>query len=402
MEGGTILEIAPRVDVTADERIDARGQVVSPGFVDLHAHLREPGGEASETLETGLCAALAGGFTGVCAMPNTRPVNDCPATTLALKEKAGRLGLARLFPIAAVTEGSEGGALIDFKGLVDAGAVAFSDDGRPVRTAALVRRAMEEARALGVPIIEHCEDASLSAGGAMNEGPVAARLGLEGIPGASEAVCLARDLVLAETTGAHLHVAHLSTARALDMVRLAKSRGVRVTCEVTPHHFTLTEEAVARCGSNAKMNPPLRSAEDVEALRKGLGDGTVDAIATDHAPHAADLKEKPLSEAPFGVIGLETALALGISQLVEPGILSLARLIELMSARPAEIINQPLGGITVGGRADLTVFDPAHQWVYRAAEGRSKSCNSPFDGWKLKGRVTATIVAGKVLYRLVC
>jgi dihydroorotase len=278
--------------------------------------------------------------------------------------------------------------------------VAFSDDGRPVKTAGLMRRAMEKARVVSAPIIDHCEDPSLHPGGVVNEGLVAERLKLRGIPNVSEDVCVARDLILAEATGAHLHVAHLSTARAVEAVRLGKRRGVRVTCEVTPHHFTLTDEAVTQYGTNAKMNPPLRSAQDLEAVRAAIADGTVDALATDHAPHAPELKAKPLGgDSPFGVIGLETALGLALTQLVHTGTISLAHLIVLMSTNPARIISQPLGRLQVGGVADITVFDPNLEWTYRAAEGRSKSRNSPFDGWQLKGAPTATIVAGKIVYR---
>jgi dihydroorotase len=399
-EAGTIREIAPRLDPGADEVMDARGQVVAPGFVDLHVHLREPGGERSETLETGLAAAVAGGFTAVCPMPNTSPVNDHPGLTRTLIERANEIGLARVFPIAAVSPRSEGETLTDLRALVAAGAVAFSDDGRPVKTAGVMRRAMETARELGVPIIDHCEDPSLSAGGVVNEGMIAARLGVKGAPGISEDVCVARDLVIAAATGAHLHVAHLSTAASLEMVRAARRRGVHVTSEVTPHHFLLTEEAVLEQGTNAKMNPPLRTARDVEALRDSLADGAIDAIATDHAPHAPELKSKPIAEAPFGVIGLETALGLALTSLVHTQRLSLSRLVSLLSTNPAQIINRPLGRIAVGLAADLTVFDPDLEWTYRAAEGRSKSLNSPFDNWKLKGRTTCTIVAGKVVYRL--
>ncbi|MGH9431506.1 MAG: dihydroorotase [Terriglobia bacterium] len=399
IEAGRIRQIAPRVDARADERIDASGQIVSPGFIDIHVHLREPGGEISETLETGLAAAVAGGFTAVCPMPNTRPVNDSPEKIRSLIRRASEIGRARIFPVAAVSEGSNGERLTDFAALAAAGAVAFSDDGRPVKTAGLMLQAMENSRSLGLPIIDHCEDPSLSAGGAVNEGPVASSLGLKGIPNIAEDVCVGRDLILAQATGAHLHVAHLSTAGALELVRAAKRRGTRVTCEVAPHHFTLADDAVTRFGAHAKMNPPLRSAADVEALCVGLADGTVDVIATDHAPHAPELKGRPLPDAPFGVTGLETALPVAITQLVETGRISLSRLIILLSSQPARIINQPLGRIHPGAVADLTIFDPARPWTYHAAQGRSRSRNTPFDGWTFTGLVTATIVDGRVVYR---
>jgi dihydroorotase len=399
VEDETIRQIAPGLTASADETIDARGQIVAPGFVDLHCHLREPGGEMSETLETGLAAAVAGGFTAVCAMPNTRPVNDHPEATRSLIEKARSLGLARVFPMAAVSPGSQGESLADFEALVAAGAVGFTDDGRPVKTAELMQQALARALGLGVPIADHCENPSLSAGGVMNAGPVCERLGLRGIPARSEEACVARDLALAEETGGLLHVQHLSTAGALAMVRAAKRRGVRVTCEVTPHHFTLTDEATAQYGTNAKMNPPLRNARDVETLVAGIADGTVDALATDHAPHAPELKQKPMAEAPFGIIGLETALALALTQLVHPGKISLARLVLLMSTNPARIIRRPLGRLAVGAAADITILDPNLEWTYHVAAGRSKSRNSPFDGWPFKGAAIATIVAGKIVYR---
>jgi dihydroorotase len=403
VEDGVIRQIGPRLSARADEIVDARGQVVSPGFVDLHAHLREPGGEISETLETGLAAAVAGGFTSVCAMPNTRPVNDRPESTRAMIERTKKIGLARVFPIAAVSTGSEGEALTDFESLIAAGAVAFSDDGRPVKTVELIRQALEKARPLGVPIIDHCEDPALSAGGAINQGAVSERLGLRGIPNASEDVCVARDIEAARATGAHLHVAHLSTARACERVREAKRRGVRVTCEVTPHHFTLADDAALKYGTNAKMNPPLRSARDRDAILAGIAGGVIDVIATDHAPHAPELKSKPIADAPFGIIGFETAFALALTQLVHPGRISLAHLIVLMSSNPAHIIKQNvnpmLGSLQVGGAADITIFDPEREWTYRTAEGRSKSRNSPFDGWKFRGAVTATITNGRIVFR---
>ena len=399
VEDGVIRAIGPDLTARADETLDARGQVVAPGLIDIHVHLREPGGEVSETLESGLQAAVAGGFTAVCPMPNTKPIIDRPEMVRAQIDKARQLGLARVFPIAAVSMGSQGESLVDMAALVAAGAVAFSDDGRPVKTAGLMRRALEQAKSLAVPIIDHCEDPSLSTSGVVNEGPVAKRLNLRGIPNSSEDVCVARDLIVAEATGAHLHVAHLSTARAMEMVRVGKRRGIRVTCEVTPHHYTLTDEAVLEHGTRAKMNPPLRSRQDLEAVLEGIADGTVDALVTDHAPHAPELKAKPLPEAPFGVIGLETALGLALTHLVHTGRISLAHLVVLMSTNPARLINQPLGRLIVGGAADVTVFDPNLEWTYQAAEGRSKSRNSPFDGWKLQGAPTATIVAGRIAFR---
>lgn len=397
-DGGLIREIGPGIKSHADEVLDARGRVVAPGFIDIHVHFREPGGEVSETIQSGLLSAVAGGFTSVCPMPNTRPIIDSPELVRATIEKAGRLGLARVLPIAAVSHGSDGETLVDMAVLAATGAVAFSDDGRPVKTAGLMRQAMETAKSLGVPIIDHCEDPSLTASGIINEGPVAEMLKVRGVPNSSEDVCVSRDLILAEATGAHLHVAHLSTARAVEMVRAAKRRGIRATCEVTPHHFTLTDEAVSRYGTHAKMNPPLRSARDLETVIAGIVDGTVDCIATDHAPHAPELKARPLAEAPNGIIGLETALPLALMQLVHTSRISLGHLIILMSTNPARIINQPLGRLRVGGGADITVFDPNLEWTYRAAEGRSKSRNSPFDGWKLRGAVTTTIVAGRAVY----
>ena len=400
VEDGKIREIGPHLSSAADETFDAHGQIVAPGFVDIHVHLREPGGEISETLETGLRAAVAGGFTAVCPMPNTRPVNDSTELTRHLITRAEELKLARVYPIAAVTLGSQGEKLTDFEALIAAGAVGFSDDGKPVKTGPLMKEALEATKELGVPIIDHCEVPELSAGGVMNEGVHSEALGLRGIPNSAEDGCIARDIEIVAATGGHLHVAHLSTAGGIRMVREAKDRGLNVTCEVTPHHFTLTDEDVTRYGTHAKMNPPLRKASDVEALLEGLHDGVVDAIATDHAPHAAELKSRPMAGAPFGITGFETSLALGLKQLVHTGKISMAQLIALMTSKPARVINKPLGCIRVGGAADLTLFDPELEWTYRAVEGRSKSHNSPFDGWEFRGAVTATIVEGRIVYRL--
>jgi dihydroorotase len=400
VEDGIIRQVAPHIGLAADEVLDAAGKVVSPGFVDIHVHLREPGGEISETLETGLAAAVAGGFTAVCPMPNTKPVIDRPELVRATIEKAQRIGLARVLPVAAVTMGSQGESLTDFRALAAAGAVAFSDDGRPVKTAGLLKRALKVLAELNAPLMDHCEDPSLSASGVINEGPVSSQLNVRGIPTTSEDVCVARDLIVAEAVDAHLHVSHVSSARSVDLVRLAKRHAVRVTCEATPHHFTLTDQAVLEQGSNAKVNPPLRSQQDVDAVVEGLRDGTIDAIATDHAPHAPELKARPLSsDSPFGLIGLETALGLALTRLVHTGKISMWHLVSLMSANPARIVNQPSGRLTVGAPADITIFDSDLEWTYRAATGRSKSRNSPFDGWMLKGAVIATVVGGRVVYR---
>lgn len=377
--------------------IDAAGKWVLPGFVDLHVHLREPGFEYKETIKTGTAAAAAGGFTSVCCMPNTHPVNDNRSVTELILEKARKEGAARVFPIGAVTKGSEGKELAEFAELKQAGCVAVSDDGKPVVNAMVMRRALEYARAFDLPVVDHCECTHLSEGGCMNEGVVATELGLHGIPSASEDVMVARNLSLAELTGGRLHLAHLSTAGSVRMVREAKARGIRVTAEVCPHHFLLTEEAVREYNTHAKMNPPLRGRADVDALKAGLKDGTIDAIATDHAPHAAHEKQREFEYAPFGIVGLETAFGLSLT-LVEEGVLTLDQMVAALTARPARAFGLAAGTLAVGADADVAVVDPGAQWTVDPARFRSMGRNTPFEGWKLNGRVVMTLVGGRVVY----
>jgi dihydroorotase len=397
---GRIASVAPKLAAEGGaEVLDASGCVVAPGFVDLHVHLREPGREDVETIATGARAAVAGGFTSVCAMPNTDPVTDNQAAVGFIVSQARRAGMARVYPIGAVSLGQRGEQIAEFGGLVAAGAVGVSDDGRPVATAHLMRTALEYALTFGIPVIDHCEDTSLSAGGAMHEGLVSMRLGLKGIPRAAEDVIVARDLQLAELTGGHLHCAHVSTAGAVAMIRAAKARGVRVTAEVTPHHLALTDAACDGYETAAKMNPPLREAADVAALRAGLADGTIDCIATDHAPHHYDAKEQEFDNAPFGVVGLETALGVAIAELVDGGVLSLPALVRCLSTRPAEVAHVPAGTLAAGAAADVVVFDPAAVWTVEPARFHSKSRNTPFAGRQLKGAVRWTLVGGSVVHR---
>jgi dihydroorotase len=379
------------------EVFDASGLIVAPGFIDLHAHLREPGQESSETIETGTRAAARGGFTAVCCMPNTKPVNDNASVTRFILDRAKATGSVRVWPIGAASVGSKGDAIAEIAGMKEAGIVAVSDDGKPIATAKLARQVMEYCRSLDLPVIEHAEDVSLAAGAVMREGVTSTRLGLRGMPAAAEAVCVARDVQLAELTGARLHIAHLSAKASLEQVRWAKSRGLRVTCEVTPHHFTLIDEDVTY-DSRLKMNPPLASHEDRMALLDGLADGTVDAIATDHAPHEPALKEVEFDRAPFGILGFETALALALEQLVHSGKLSLMCMVELFTAGPARVLGIERK-IAAGQPADVTIFSTEHTWTYTVKESPSKSRNSPFDGRKFKGAAMATIVAGKIVYR---
>ncbi len=376
------------------EVVDASGKLVVPGLIDLHVHLREPGYEYKETIASGTAAAKAGGFTSVCCMPNTSPVNDNRSVTELIRSQAAKEASARVLPIGAITKGSKGEELSEIGELKDAGCIGISDDGKPVPSAALMRRALEYSKIFGLPVISHCEDASLAAKGVMNEGFVSTELGLRGVPNAAEDVIVARDIALAELTGARLHICHVSTRGAVGMIAAAKSRGVRVTAETCPHYFSLTEEAVRGYNTMAKMNPPLRTAEDVAAIKQGLKNGTIDAIATDHAPHAADEKAVEFDAAPFGIVGLETAVGLAL-QLVADGILSMADLVTRMSMSPGRIIGSG-GTLSIGAVADITIIDPEMEWTVKSAEFRSKSRNTPFDGWKLKGRAIRTIVGGRL------
>jgi dihydroorotase len=397
LDGERIAHTGTNLVANGAEIFDAKGLVVAPGFIDLHCHLREPGQEMSETIETGTRAAARGGFTAVCCMPNTQPVNDNASVTRGIVERAVAGGSVRVWPIGAASVGSNGEALAEIAAMRDAGVVGVSDDGRPVATARLMRQVMDYCRSLDLPVIDHCEDASLFAGGVMREGPNSMKLGLKGIPPQSESICAGRDIELALLTGARLHIAHMSTLGSLEYVRDAKRRGLRVTCEVTPHHFTLTDEDV-RYDSHYKMNPPLASREDRDALIAGLADGSVDAIATDHAPHHPASKDVEFDRAPFGITGFETALALGLSELVHAGKISLARLIELFTSGPAHVLGIERK-IAAGQPADLTIFSADHPWTFRSAESPSKSRNTPFDGRAFRGAPMATIVGGRIVYR---
>ncbi len=373
---------------------DASGLVVAPGFFDIHVHLREPGTEEAETLRTGGEAAVAGGFTAVAAMPNTEPPNDNASTTRFVVTEARRSSPARIFPIGAITMGQQGEKLAEIGEMVEAGIVGISDDGKPVMNARLFRRALEYSGMFDLPVIQHCEDLDLSAGGVMNEGIVSTRLGLKGIPGAAEDSIVARDLILAKVTQARYHVAHISTAGAVGMVREGRAAGLNVTAEVAPHHFTLTDGAVSGYDTHAKMQPPLRSEQDVAAVIAGIEDGTIDAIATDHAPHHANLKMLEFDRAPFGITGLETAVGLTTTKLELP----VSRLVELFSTNPQRIMKVEGWGLYEGSRADLTVLDMDRRWTFDVNESRSLGRNSPFHGWEMKGKAVATIVGGEIVY----
>jgi dihydroorotase len=377
------------------------GYVICPGLIDMHVHLREPGQEHKETVATGTAAAVAGGFTAVACMPNTNPVNDNAGVTRLILQKAAEANLARVYPIGAVSRDQKGAQLADIAELHAAGCVAVSDDGHPVATAILARRALEYTSMFGMPMIEHCEDPSLKGEGCAHEGPRAAELGLKGIPGAAESIMAARDVLLAEMTGGHVHVAHMSAWTTLEAVRQGKSRGVKVTCEVTPHHFTLTDDQLAApvpYDTNTKMNPPLREARDRDAMLEGLRDGSIDVIATDHAPHHYDEKNVEYDRAPFGIVGLETAVPLVLDRLVHSGLISYARLVELMSVNPARILRVPGGSLSSGAAADITILAPDLTVAIDRAKLRSKSKNTPFHGWTFRGGVAATIVGGRVVY----
>ena len=419
LKGARVVDPAQGIDGPADVLIDGAaiaavgrdlaadgarvvalppGSVVCPGFIDMHVHLREPGQEHKEIVATGVAAAVAGGFTAVACMPNTAPTNDNAGITRFILGKAAAADLARVYPIGAVSLGSAGEQMSELGELHAAGCVAVSDDGRPVATALLMRRALEYAGMFGMPVIDHCEDPSLKGDGVANEGYQASMLGLRGIPGAAEAVMVQRDVTLAELTGAPVHIAHMSVEGSLRAVRVGKDHGVRVTCEVTPHHFVLTDEALAGYDTNVKMNPPLREAADRDALIAGIVDGSVDVIATDHAPHHYDEKHVEFDQAPFGIIGLETAVSLALDRLVHAGHIGLARLVELLSVNPARILGVAGGSLAPGTPADLTVLAPDHTVVVDPGTFRSLSRNTPFGGWTLRGAVVATIVGGKTKY----
>ena len=400
IEDGAVARIDEKIEAKKAkdlETIDATGLVVCPGLIDIHIHLREPGQEYKETVRTGTMAAAAGGFTGVACMANTEPVNDNRSITEHILLEAGRHGFARVYPIGAISKGLLGEELAEVGEMVRAGVVAISDDGKPVMNAELMRRALAYARHFEVPVIQHAEDLNLTGKGVMHEGEWSTRLGLPGIPGSSEDVIVARDIILTEDTGGRYHVAHLSTARSLDMVRRARAQGLRVTCEVAPHHLILTDEEVARSGfsTHTKMKPPLRSERDRQALIQGLVDGTVDCIASDHAPHHPNEKSVEFTLAPFGILGLETTLSLCLDRLVDPGILSLYRLVELLSTGPARVLDLPGGTLAPGSPADVTLFHPTDPVTIQADRFRSKSRNTPFDNWTLRGRPVATILGGR-------
>ena len=420
LSGGRLVDPSQKLDATGDvlikdgkvegaggkisapdgcEVLDCAGMIVSPGFMDVHCHLREPGREDVETIATGARAAAAGGFTAVCAMPNTDPVTDNQAAVGFVMRQGAKANAARVYPIGAISLGQHGKALAEFGEMVGAGAVAVSDDGKPVVSAQLMRTALEYARTFKIPVIDHCEEPTLAAGGAMNEGIVSARLGLRGIPSEAEEIMVIRDILLARRTGGHVHLAHMSTKGSVELIRCGKERGINVSAEVCPHHLSLTEDRVAAYDTNAKMNPPLRTAADVEALREAVKDGTIDLVATDHAPHHYDEKEREFADAPNGIVGLETALAVIVTNLVESGIITYAQMVERMSCAPAKLFNLPGGSLRRGTVADVTVFNPGEAWMVDPATFLSKGRNTPYAGMALRGKAVCTIVAGQIVYR---
>ncbi len=397
IENGRIAAAGARPE--GAEVFDASGMVVAPGFIDMHVHLREPGFEHAETIETGSRAAAAGGFTSVCPMPNTSPVNDNATVTSYIIERASRHAVTNVFPIGAITAGGAGEALAAMGSMKNAGAVAVSDDGRPVMNARVMRRALETAHSFGLPLIQHCEDVSLCAGGDVHEGVMSTQLGLRGIPSCAEDIIVARDLLLAEFTGARYHVAHISTRRSIEMVAEAKARGIAVTCEATPHHMSLSCDDMPPYDPNYKMKPPLRPRDDVAAVIEGLACGIIDAIASDHAPHAGSEKMQEFERCPFGIIGLETALGVALETLYHTGKVTLPRLVELFAAAPARILKLNRGTLAVGAPADVTIFDPELRWTYDLDQSFSKSRNTPFDGRSFRGGPVATIVDGVIVWR---
>jgi dihydroorotase len=398
IEKGRIARVAKRIAVDAAEVVDVGGRVVCPGFIDMHVHLREPGQEWKETVASGSRAAAVGGFASVACMPNTVPVNDNRSVTELIVAQAEAHGGVNVYPIGCVTKGQQGSELAEMRDMMGAGAVAFSDDGKPVASSLMMRKALEYSQIFDVPIIDHCEDVQLVDGGVIHEGEVATRLGLKGWPGVAEDIMVQRDLLLAAYTGGHVHIAHISTGQAVDFVRRAKQGAVRATCEVTPHHLVLTDEAVGDYDTNAKMNPPLRTADDIVAIREGLRDGTIDAIATDHAPHDTDEKCVEFSVAPFGIIGLETAVPICLDRLFHGGVIELDRFVELFTIGPARILRIDRGTLAPGAAADVTVLDLDRESTIRPEEFESKSRNTPFGDWKFKGAAVMTIVAGRIVH----